>query len=159
VRARKLTVDEAERPLGWRYSGPYATYDAEGPLRPEHGFFAVEDDAGSLVGYACVGAEARVPGVDEEPGTVDVGYGMRPDLTGQGHGREFVGAILAYVVARDPDARLRMSILRWNERSRRVAQAHGFGIVGAAGEFDVLVREAPHSVLSAREDAAEYRHR
>jgi len=158
VRARELTVDEAERPLGWRYSGPYATYDAEGPLRPEHGFFAVEDDAGSLVGYACVGAEARVPGVDEEAGTVDVGYGMRPDLTGQGHGREFVGAILAYVVARDPDARLRMSILRWNERSRRVAQAHGFGIVGAAGEFDVLVREAPHGVLSAREDAAEYRH-
>jgi RimJ/RimL family protein N-acetyltransferase len=69
---------------------------------------------------------------------------MRPDLTGQGHGREFVGAILAYVVAGDPDARLRMSILRWNERSRRVAEAHGFSIVGEAGEFDVLVREARH---------------
>jgi RimJ/RimL family protein N-acetyltransferase len=153
VRARALTVDEAERPLGWRYPGPYATYDAEGPLRPELGFFAVEDDAGDLVGYACVGAEARVPGVEEEPGTVDVGYGMRPDLTGQGRGREFVGAILAYVVAADPDARLRMSILRWNERSRRVAEAHGFRIVGEAGEFDVLVREA-----TRREDAAEYRH-
>jgi ribosomal-protein-alanine N-acetyltransferase len=153
VRARELTVDEAQRPLGWRYPGPYATYDAEGPLRPELGFFAVEDDAGSLVGYACVGAEARVPGVEEEPGTVDVGYGMRPDLTGQGRGREFVGAILAYVVAGDPDARLRMSILRWNERSRRVAEAHGFGIVGEAGEFDVLLREAPRGG-----EAAEYRH-
>jgi RimJ/RimL family protein N-acetyltransferase len=144
VRARELTVDEAERPLGWRYPGPYATYDAEGPLRPELGFFAVEDDAGSLVGYACVGAEARVPGVEEEPGTVDVGYGMRPDLIGQGHGREFVGAILAYVVAGDSDALLRMSILRWNERSRRVAESHGFSIIGEAGEFDVLVRAAPH---------------
>ncbi len=142
MRARELTVDEAERPLGWRYPGPYATYDAEGPLRPELGFFAVEDDAGSLVGYACVGAEARVPGVEEQPGTVDVGYGMRPDLIGQGHGREFVRAVLVYVVGGDPDARLRMSILRWNERSRRVAQAHGFSIVGEAGEFDVLVREA-----------------
>ena len=152
--ARALTLDEAQRPLGWRYPGPYATYDAEGPLRPELGFFAVEDDGGDLVGYACVGAEARVPGVEEEPGTVDVGYGMRPDLTGQGHGREFVGAILAYVVVGDPDARLRMSILRWNERSRRVAEAHGFRIVGEAGEFDVLVREA-----TRHEDAAEYRHR
>jgi len=144
VQARELTVDETARPLGWRYSGPYATYDAEGPLRRELGFFAVEDDAGALVGYGCVGAEARVPGVEEEPGTVDVGYGMRPELTGQGRGREFVGAILDHVVAEHPEARLRMSILRWNERSRRVAQAHGFGIVGAAGEFDVLVREAPH---------------
>ena len=154
MRARELTVDEAERPLGWRYPEPYATYDAEGPLGRQPGFFAVEDDAGVLVGYGCIGAEARVPGVEDEPGTVDVGYGMRPDLTGQGRGREFVGAILDRVVAGHPDARLRMSILRWNERSRRVAEAHGFRIVGDAGEFDVLVREAPR-----REDAAEYRHR
>jgi [ribosomal protein S18]-alanine N-acetyltransferase len=153
VRARELTVEESERPLGWRYAGPYATYDAEGPLKRELGFFAVEGDVGDLVGYACVGAEARVPGVEEDPGTIDVGYGMRPDLTGQGRGREFVGAILDHVVAERPDARLRMSILRWNERSRRVAEAHGFRIVGEAGEFDVLVREPPR-----REDAAEYRH-
>jgi RimJ/RimL family protein N-acetyltransferase len=46
-----------------------------------------------------------------------------------------------------------MSILRWNARSRRVAEAHGFRIVGQAGEFDVLVREAPR-----RADGAEYRH-
>ena len=57
MRARELTVDEAERPLGWRYPGQYATYDAEGPLRPELGFFAVEDDTGDFVGYACVGAD------------------------------------------------------------------------------------------------------
>ena len=153
MRARELTVDEAGRPLGWRYPEPYATYDAEGPLRRELGFFAVEDDTGGLVGYGCVGAEARVPGVEEVAGTVDVGYGMRPDLTGQGRGREFVGAILERVLAEHPNARLRMSILRWNERSRRVAEAHGFRIVGAAGAFDVLVREA-----TRHEDAAEYRH-
>jgi hypothetical protein len=83
VRARELTVDEAERPLDWRYPGRYATYDARGPLGGDRGFFAVEDE-GDLVGFGCVGAEARVPGVEEEPGTIDVGYGMRPDLVGQG---------------------------------------------------------------------------
>jgi RimJ/RimL family protein N-acetyltransferase len=88
-----------------------------------------------------VGEEARVPGVEEEPGTVDVGYGMRPELIGQGRGREFVGAILAHAVAGDPTARLRMSILHWNDRSRHVAQAHGFRVVDRVGEFDVLVRE------------------
>ena len=78
-----------------------------------------------------------------DAGTVDVGYGMRPDLVGQGRGREFVGAVLAHVVDRHPAAQLRMSILRWNARSRRVAEAHGFRVVGDAGEFDVLMREAP----------------
>jgi [ribosomal protein S18]-alanine N-acetyltransferase len=140
VRARELTADEAERPLDWRYEGRFATYDARGPLGSGRGFFAVEDD-GEFVGYGCVGVEARVPGVEEEPGTVDVGYGMRPDLIGQGRGRSFVGAILAYVTERNPGARLRMSILDWNERSRRVAEAHGFRVTGRAGKFDVLMRE------------------
>jgi RimJ/RimL family protein N-acetyltransferase len=142
VQARELTVDEAERPLDWHYPEPYETYDAAGPLGNGNGFFAVDDDRGELVGYGCVGAEARVPGVEEEVGTVDVGYGMRPDLVGQGRGRDFVAAVLARVVAEDPSARLRMSILRWNERSRRVAEAHGFRVVARVGEFDILVREA-----------------
>jgi RimJ/RimL family protein N-acetyltransferase len=153
VRTRELTVEEAERPLGWRYAEPYAIYDAQGPLGRDVGFFAVVDDAGTLVGYGCTGAEARVPGVEEEAGTVDVGYGMRPDLVGQGLGREFVGAVLAHAAAAHPSSRLRMSILRWNARSRRVAEAHGFRIVSQAGEFDVLVRETPR-----RADGAEYRH-
>ena len=152
MQARELTTDEAERPLGWHYPEPYATYDAEGPLGRDLGFFAVESEDGDLVGFGCVGAEARVPGVEEEPGTVDVGYGMRPDLIGHGLGREFVGAVLAHVVEGHPDARLRMSIFRWNGRSRRVAEAHGFRVAGQAGEFDVLVREAPRS-----SDGAEYR--
>jgi RimJ/RimL family protein N-acetyltransferase len=142
VRARELTDDEAEQPLGWRYPEPYETYDADGPLGRDLGFFAVDDDNGELVGFGCLGAEARVPGVEEESGTVDVGYGMRPDLIGQGRGREFVGAVLERAVATDPTAQLRMSILRWNERSRRVAESHGFRVVGQSGEFDVLVREA-----------------
>jgi len=141
VQARELTVDEAERPLDWRYPEPYETYNAAWPLGGGRGFFAVDDDSGELVGYGCVGAEARVPGVEEEAGTVDVGFGMRPELIGQGRGREFVGAVLARATAGDPTVRLRMSILRWNARSRRVAEAHGFRVVAQVGEYDVLVRE------------------
>ena len=152
MHARELTVEEAERPLGWRYPEPYATYDAEGPLGRDLGFFAVDDEDGELVGFGCTGVEARVPGVEEESGTVDVGYGMRPDLVGHGLGREFVGAVVAHAAEANPTARLRMSILRWNDRSRRVAEAHGFRVVGRAGEFDVLVREATRST-----DGAEYR--
>ncbi|HEY5694251.1 MAG TPA: GNAT family N-acetyltransferase [Gaiellaceae bacterium] len=152
MHARELTVEEAERPLGWRYPEPYATYDATGPLGRDRGFFAVDDDGGELVGFGCTGFEARVPGVEEEAGTVDVGYGMRPELVGRGLGREFVGAVVAHAAEADPTARLRLSILRWNDRSRRVAEAHGFRVVGRAGEFDVLVREPPR-----RDDGEEYR--
>ncbi len=153
MRVRELTVDEAERPLEWRYPPPFAVYDTEGALGSDRGFFAVEDEDGALVGFGCVGAEARVPGVDEELGTVDIGYGMRPDRVGRGLGREFVGTIFAHVAAEHPAELLRLSILRWNARSRRVAEAHGFRVAGEAGAFDVLVREAVR-----RPDGEEYRH-
>jgi RimJ/RimL family protein N-acetyltransferase len=153
VRTRELTAEEAETPLGWLYSGRYATYDVRGALGAKRGYFWVVGDDGDVVGYGCVGAEARIPGIDPEPGMVDIGYGMRPDLTGQGLGREFVGAVIAHACAGQPDARVRMLILRWNDRSRKVAQTHGFRVVGRAGEFDVLVRKPPREPGSA-----EYRH-
>ena len=139
MKVRDLTDADAHDITSWRYEGRYATYDVTGGVSPGLGYFAVEH-GGRLVGYCCFGAEARVPGVDEEPGTLDVGYGMCPELMGRGLGREFVGAILAYGVWRYRPRRLRMLILRWNERSRRTAERHGFGVVGAHGDFDILAR-------------------
>jgi hypothetical protein len=35
-----------------------------------------------------------------------------------------------------------MLVLRWNERSRRTAERHGFGVARKHGDFDVLERAA-----------------
>jgi len=75
--------------------GRYATYNITTPPTEDEGFWAVEDER-ELVGYCCFGAEARVPGVEAETGTLDVGYGLRPDLVGLRRGRDFVEAILAF---------------------------------------------------------------
>ena len=86
---RPLTAEQGEEMAQWRYPGPWAIYDVTGPLDPAEGFWSVLDGSGDVVGYACFGFEARVPGLEERPGVLDVGVGMRPDLTGQGRGREF----------------------------------------------------------------------
>jgi RimJ/RimL family protein N-acetyltransferase len=139
LKVRDLTDRDVRDISTWRYEGDDAAYDVTGGVSPGLGYFAVER-AGHLVGYCCFGAEARVPGVPAEPGTLDVGYGMRPELVGRGLGGAFVGAILAFGVARFDPERLRMLILRWNARSRRVAEGHGFAVHGSFGEFDVLRR-------------------
>jgi [ribosomal protein S18]-alanine N-acetyltransferase len=140
MKVRELTDADALDIKSWRYDGKYATYDVAGGVSPGLGYFAVEH-GGRLVGYCCFGAEARVPGVGEEPGTLDVGYGMRPELMGQGLGRSFVSTIVGFGVRRFDPVRLRMLILRWNDRSRRAAERQGFAIVGARGDFDVLERD------------------
>jgi [ribosomal protein S18]-alanine N-acetyltransferase len=144
VQVRPLTEAHAKAIAGWRYAGRYSTYDVKGILTPAGGYWAVVDD-GELVGYCCFGPPARVPGVDEENDTLDVGYGMRPDLVGQGRGREFVSAVLAFAVERFAPPRLRLLVLTWNERSRRVGEALGFEQERVAssieGDFLVLVRK------------------
>lgn len=100
-----------------------------------------------LIGYCCFGGEGRVEGIAEEPGTLDVGYGMRPDLMGQGLGRSFVGCIVAFGLNRFLPDRVRLLILDWNVRSYRVAERLGFERGGTvrngAGTFLVMVRDAP----------------
>ncbi len=127
MEVRALTPEDAADIAAWRYPGRESTYDVVEVVTPEDGFWAVEHE-GELVGYCCFGHEARVPGVQEQEGTLDVGYGMRPERVGHGLGRTFVGAILAFAVGRFDPERLRLLILDWNERSRRVAEALGFRV-------------------------------
>ena len=97
MQVRALRIADAEAIATWRYPDRDSTYDVGVVVTAEQGFWVVEDSA-QLIGYCCFGGEARVPGVDPEEGTLDVGYGMRPDLVGKGLGRAFVGAILAFAV-------------------------------------------------------------
>jgi [ribosomal protein S18]-alanine N-acetyltransferase len=127
----------------WRYAGRYATYDVGEVVTAERGFWAVHDEDG-LLGYCCFGHEARVPGVVEEPGILDVGYGMRPDLMGQGLGRGFISSILEFASREFSPRRFRLLILEWNARSRAAARSAGFEEAGTVqsteGRFVLMIR-------------------
>ena len=143
MQVRRLS--EAERAIvgEWRYPGRLSTYELGGPVAPQRPLMAVEH-GDELIGYCCFDEEARVPGVEPEEGSLDVGYGLRPDLVGRGLGREFVAAILDYAEAEFEPARLRLVIVDWNATSRRLAEVLGFservGVVNDQGRFLELVR-------------------
>ena len=137
---RPLTEDHGDAIATWRYPDEYSTYDVGEVATPADGYWAVVSE-GELVGYCCFGLEARVPGVEEAEDTLDVGYGMRPDLVGKGFGRAFVAAIVDFGLDEFSPQRLRLLILTWNQRSRKVAEALGFQKTGIARgeEEDFLV--------------------
>lgn len=152
VRVRRLTRADAEAIATWHYPGRESTYDELEPVTPERGYWAVVRGR-ELVGKCCFGAPARVPGVQEEEGILDVGYGLRPDLVGQGLGPAFVAAILDFASGEFGPRRFRLLVLDWNRRSQKVAAALGFqkdGVVGSGeGEFVVLTRPARASPPAA----------
>lgn len=127
---RPLRPEDAMDIASWRYPGPWSVYDPDRPPREDEGVWAVVDDADRLVGFACLGAEARVPGLREEPGVLDVSIGMRPELTGRGLGAELGRTVVAHARRVAPGHRLRCAVPAWNERSLRVARASGFSVSG-----------------------------
>ncbi len=148
---RPLRGADAEAILAWRYAGQYAIYDpGAGDLPtlidPANRFFAVLRGR-ELIGHVCLGAEARVPGLEEAPDADDLGFGLRPDLVGRGNARRLLPellAVLAPVLARP---QVRVVIAAWNERARAAARRAGFQPAGelenANGRYVVLTRPAP----------------
>ncbi|HKN99730.1 MAG TPA: GNAT family N-acetyltransferase [Pseudonocardiaceae bacterium] len=127
---RPLTPDDARRIGTWRYDGPWSVYDSRPeaePVTAELGYWAVTGASGGpLVGYYCTGAEARVPGLNAEPGVLDIGVGMAPHWVGQGHGPQFGKAVLDHVRHHHGPTALRAAVQSWNTRSRKLTQQLGF---------------------------------
>lgn len=137
-----ITEDDACRISRWHYAEPYKIYDgcdAAIPdlMNPRYRYHGVQDEHGVLAGFFCFGEDARVPeGVelglyDDE--SLDVGLGMRPDLTGRGIGRRFVEAGLDFAYkAYSPDG-FRMTVAAFNRRAVRVYEMLGFAQVAEFG--------------------------
>ncbi len=135
IRNEPLTEQEVRDFLNWRYDAPYDIYNLETTdlagaiaffLDGDNGYFAVYDEGDTLIGFCCFGFEGQVPGGDYSLDALDVGVGMRPELTGQGLGYNFVAAVLAHAEEAFAPQRLRATIALFNQRSQRVFEKHGF---------------------------------
>ena len=127
LRFREMNDEEAREIAGWRYDPPYNFYDApsdaddlEELLDPERragSYFSAFDDRGVLVGFFQFEAEGE---------NVDVGLGLRPDLTGGGLGLGFLLAGLRVRAAALSSGAFGLSVATFNERAIRVYERAGF---------------------------------
>jgi RimJ/RimL family protein N-acetyltransferase len=156
----QITRADAEAISRWRYRGPYSIYDGSPDvvaslLEPRYLYHAVHDESGGLVGYFCFGEDARVSagrtsGLYDREDALDVGLGMRPDLTGKGLGEEFVRAGLQFADGNYSPAAFRLTVATFNQRAISVYERVGFERVGAFGATRLngerewlLMRRAP----------------
>jgi len=121
--------------LAWRYDAPYTLYNADPGnieedvqvfLNPQNAYYSITHEHGDLVAYCCFGAEARVPGGDYGADALDVGMGVRPDLTGQGRGLTYITAVLGFARRTFAPRGFRVTVAEFNERALRVWERAGF---------------------------------
>ena len=116
-----LSPEERALLDGWRYDPPYEFYNGEDDpvLNPER-FFVVRD-GDEVVGFYYF---------DEQRDTVEIGLGLRPDLTGKGLGLQFFLEGVAFAHGRFPGRRVTLNVAAFNERAIAVYERAGFRRTG-----------------------------
>jgi ribosomal-protein-alanine N-acetyltransferase len=153
-----VTEGDAQAILAWRYDPPYAAYNASAGessgadytaelLDRRSPYFAMrlvsgadwerEPPAGFFAfGSACeVGAEPDAPAephLYRADGSITIGLGLRPNLTGSGLGLPFVEAGLALARERFHPTLFRLFVYAWNQRAIMVYERAGFTVVSQA---------------------------
>ena len=153
-RITPLEEHHARDILEWRYPTPYDFYnppdDENGDeyvrlfLKPEFQFHAVLDDEENFVGFCSYGIDGQVPGGDYRQEALDIGVGMKPELTGQGRGPAFFRTVLDYATSNISPGRMRLTVAKFNERALR--QYDHFGFI-PDGEFSDSQYEVPYTIL------------
>lgn len=118
----------------WTYDGEYGIYDFandEEALNElmDGSYYACIAEDGELKGYYCYGESAKIrtakPDAYKE-GPVDIGLGLRPDLCGQGLGRKFVRAGIAFAETKFNKTQIRLAVATFNKRAIRAYEGVGF---------------------------------
>ncbi len=126
---RPMTPDDVEAMRAWHYPAPYEVYDESdsGDIElmladigsNDRWFAAVNPRSDDLVGFF----EFKPADGERE---LEIGLGLRPDLTGIGLGAAFVEAGLVFARARWAPETFVLDVLPWNERAIKTYERAGF---------------------------------
>ena len=127
-RFQPLTQEQAERiAFEWRYEGDYAFYNMDAD-EEDLASFLDADERGDTT-FAVLETNEMICFVTlqfESPGTVTIGLGMHPDLTGSGNGHRFLTSILNWIEATYGTRTVRLAVATFNKRAIRLYESLGF---------------------------------
>ena len=125
-----MTADDIKVMRTWHYPEPYQTYDLDSDpddvdlmladIASGDRYFAVVDpDTDALIGFF---AFVLMEGEAE----VEIGLGLRPDLTGLGLGPTLVESGMAYARTRWSPSTFALDVFPWNARAIKAYERAGF---------------------------------
>ncbi|MBM7600360.1 RimJ/RimL family protein N-acetyltransferase [Virgibacillus halotolerans] len=130
-----MTEKYTKEILNWKYAKPYDFYNnalSNNAVKEmlENTYYVLVDQQGILIGFYCVGVAAQVPagnqcGVYQEE-QIDIGFGMKPGLTGKGNGSAFLSYILSSIHEGFPGTDIRLSVATFNKRAIHLYGKFGF---------------------------------
>lgn len=130
-----MTEPLAKAITTWIYPAPYDLYnmdDDEETLDEllDGSYYASINEEGELIGFICIGDAARVAGgylagIYGNEQVMDIGLGMRPDLTGRGQGGYFLQESLRFIYHLTHHSPIQLVVAAFNERAIKVYERAG----------------------------------
>ncbi|UED77516.1 GNAT family N-acetyltransferase [Brevibacillus sp. DP1.3A] len=125
-----MTITDAEQVATWQYPQEYSFYDFENSPETfqellDGTYYSVQDNHGQLTGFFCFGLNAQVPEARKQnlykgENVLDIGLGMKPDMTGKGIGFSFLQAGIEFAKQQFEPKYLRLSVASFNHRAIKV---------------------------------------
>lgn len=123
----KMTQEQAENIASdWHYEGKYSFYDIKSdkedlaeflnPIERGDAYYIV-NNGNEEIGFFCF---------ENEGDSVDIGLGMKPELTGRGHGLDFLRSGLRHAISKYNPRGITLSVAIFNERAIKVYKKAGF---------------------------------
>lgn len=132
----KLKKIDADKIMTWKYEAPYNFYnmtDDQETLKElmDGTYFSAYNQDEELVGYFCYGKNAQVPAgtkanLYSDDSLLDIGLGLRPDLTGKGYGTCFLNKGMAFAENKYDIKGFRLSVATFNQRAATLYNQVGF---------------------------------
>lgn len=143
---RKVSDSDVEGMLTWKYEGIYSFFDndlSQGKIDyiksfpTDNNAYAIYNEKNALVGNCTLYINDKVT----------FSIQMRPNLTSQGMGREFLEAFLSFAKEKYNLKSVGLSVLKFNERAIRLYKSLNFIVVGeyigktVKGEMEFITME------------------
>jgi [ribosomal protein S18]-alanine N-acetyltransferase len=120
----EVSQEQAETILNWHYEGEYSFYDYENDeenlvklLNPHGDIYYMVKKGNDEVGFFCY---------EIEEDSVEIGLGMKPELTGRGMGLDFLKAGINFAISKYNPKEITLSVATFNKRAIKVYEKAGF---------------------------------
>ena len=129
---RPIDHQTAGQIVKWQYEPPYDIYNDEDNeeaiewyLNPDFHYYSVWQND-ELVAFRNFGVDAQVPGGDYSAEALDMGGGLRPDLTGKGLGAGLMTAAFEFAIQKFTPPAFRATVAGFNLRAQKVCLQVGY---------------------------------
>lgn len=123
----KISQKEAENiASNWHYEGEYSFYDIAADEEDLAEFLNPQERGDKYYIVKKSNEEIGFFYFEDKDDSVDIGLGMKPELTGRGMGLDFFKAGLDYAISKYNPKEITLSVATFNERAVKVYKKAGF---------------------------------